>query len=98
MYYTDEATQAEVADHLQTSRATVSRLLEEARRQGIVRIEVFHGQRGRARSWCSGRRRPGADCCLYLRTAAVAPRGQAVEDLMGGPLSVRSGVPCFGGV
>ena len=41
MYYTDEATQAEVAEHLHTSRATISRLLYEARRQGIVRIEVI---------------------------------------------------------
>lgn len=40
MYYEEEATQAEVAAQLGTSRATVSRLLSEARRQGIVRIEV----------------------------------------------------------
>jgi len=41
MYYDEEATQAEVAAKLGTSRATVSRLLSEARRQGIVRIEVI---------------------------------------------------------
>lgn len=40
MYYLEDATQAEVADHLGTSRPTVSRLLSEARRLGIVRIEV----------------------------------------------------------
>ncbi len=40
LYYTEEATQAEVAAQLGTSRATVSRLLAEAKRQGIVRIEV----------------------------------------------------------
>jgi DNA-binding transcriptional regulator LsrR (DeoR family) len=40
MYYLDDATQAEVAQTLGTSRATVSRLLSEARRQGIVRIDV----------------------------------------------------------
>jgi DNA-binding transcriptional regulator LsrR (DeoR family) len=40
MYYDEDATQAEVAAKLGTSRATVSRLLSEARRQGIVRIEV----------------------------------------------------------
>jgi DNA-binding transcriptional regulator LsrR (DeoR family) len=40
MYYDEEATQADVAVKLGTSRATVSRLLSEARRQGIVRIEV----------------------------------------------------------
>ena len=41
LYYDEEATQAEVAAKLGTSRATVSRLLSEARRQGIVRIEVL---------------------------------------------------------
>lgn len=40
LYYDEDATQAEVAAKLGTSRATVSRLLSEARRQGIVRIEV----------------------------------------------------------
>ena len=40
LYYEDDATQAEVAAQLGTSRATVSRLLAEAKRQGIVRIEV----------------------------------------------------------
>src|SRR5687768_14576908 len=41
LYYVQDATQAEIADRLGTSRATVSRLLSEARRQGIVRIEVI---------------------------------------------------------
>lgn len=41
LYYDEDATQAEVAAKLGTSRATVSRLLSEARRQGIVRIEVI---------------------------------------------------------
>lgn len=40
MYYLEDATQADVAQRLRTSRATVSRLLAEARRQGIVRIAV----------------------------------------------------------
>jgi DNA-binding transcriptional regulator LsrR (DeoR family) len=40
LYYLQDATQAEIADQLGTSRATVSRLLSEARRQGIVRIDV----------------------------------------------------------
>jgi DNA-binding transcriptional regulator LsrR (DeoR family) len=40
MYYTEDATQADVAAQLGTSRATVSRLLAEAKRRGIVRIEV----------------------------------------------------------
>lgn len=40
LYYNEDATQAEVAAQLGTSRATVSRLLAEAKRRGIVRIEV----------------------------------------------------------
>lgn len=40
MYYLEDATQAEIAARLGTSRATISRLLTEARRRGIVRIEV----------------------------------------------------------
>lgn len=40
LYYLEEATQATVAETLGTSRATVSRLLAEARRHGIVRIDV----------------------------------------------------------
>ena len=40
MYYEEDANQAQIATRLGTSRATVSRLLSEARRQGIVRITV----------------------------------------------------------
>lgn len=40
LYYLEDATQADIAVRLGTSRATVSRLLSEARREGIVRIEV----------------------------------------------------------
>jgi DNA-binding transcriptional regulator LsrR (DeoR family) len=40
LYYLEDATQAEVAERLGTSRATVSRMLDEARRAGIARIEV----------------------------------------------------------
>lgn len=40
MYYRQGANQAEIARRLKTSRASVSRLLTEARRSGIVQIEV----------------------------------------------------------
>jgi DNA-binding transcriptional regulator LsrR (DeoR family) len=40
LYYEGDATQAEIADRLGVSRPTVSRLLSEARRAGIVRIDV----------------------------------------------------------
>jgi DNA-binding transcriptional regulator LsrR (DeoR family) len=40
LYYLEDATQAEIAERLGVSRPTVSRLLSEARRDGIVRIEI----------------------------------------------------------
>ncbi|MFG6202102.1 sugar-binding transcriptional regulator [Nonomuraea sp. JJY05] len=39
-YYMEEATQGDIAQRLGVSRATVSRLLTEARKQGIVEIKV----------------------------------------------------------
>ncbi|WP_432565205.1 sugar-binding transcriptional regulator [Kineococcus sp. SYSU DK003] len=41
LYYLQDATQAEIAERIGTSRATVSRLLREARDRGLVRIEVL---------------------------------------------------------
>jgi DNA-binding transcriptional regulator LsrR (DeoR family) len=40
MYYLEDATQNEIATRLGVSRPTVSRLVSEARRAGLVRIEV----------------------------------------------------------
>lgn len=40
MYYLEDATQAQIAARLSVSRPTVSRLIAEARRAGLVRIEV----------------------------------------------------------
>jgi DNA-binding transcriptional regulator LsrR (DeoR family) len=40
LYYEEELSQQEVAERLDVSRSTVSRLLQLARTQGIVRIEV----------------------------------------------------------
>ena len=40
LYYVDEQSQEKIAESLAISRSTVSRLLTEARRTGIVRIEV----------------------------------------------------------
>ncbi len=45
LYYLEDKNQAAVAAQLGTSRATVSRLLSEARRSGIVNIEVRRPQR-----------------------------------------------------
>ena len=40
LYYEDELSQAAIAERLEVSRSTVSRLLADAREQGIVRIEI----------------------------------------------------------
>ncbi|PPG10168.1 DNA-binding transcriptional regulator [Rathayibacter sp. AY1F4] len=40
MYYVEDATQVEIASRLDVSRPTVSRLIAEARRLGLVRITV----------------------------------------------------------
>lgn len=40
LYYLEDIGQAEIAKRMGTSRATVSRVLSEARRQGVVRIDV----------------------------------------------------------
>jgi lsr operon transcriptional repressor len=40
LYYRDELTQNEIAEVLRVSRATVGRLLERARQEGIVRVEL----------------------------------------------------------
>jgi lsr operon transcriptional repressor len=39
-YYIDGLTQADIAERMQTSRATVGRLLQEARDTGVVRISI----------------------------------------------------------
>jgi DNA-binding transcriptional regulator LsrR (DeoR family) len=70
LYYLEDATQADVAARLGTSRATVSRLLSEARRQGIVRIEVVPP--ADADRVDLGQRTADA---LGLRTAEVVPLG-----------------------
>lgn len=42
MYYLEDANQARIAESMKVSRPTVSRLLTEARRVGMVKIEVIH--------------------------------------------------------
>ncbi|MGO3885219.1 MAG: sugar-binding transcriptional regulator [Mycetocola sp.] len=44
MYYLEEATQATIAERLNISRPGVSRLITEARRLGLVRIDVIDPQ------------------------------------------------------
>ena len=84
MYYLEDATQAEVADQLETSRTTVSRLLSAARRRGIVRIDVVEP----ARSHAEGLAQECADALGLLSvhlTAAAAVT--APQQQLGAPLS-----------
>lgn len=84
MYYTDEATQAEVADHLQTSRATVSRLLYEARRQGIVRIEVIPADNEAAHDLADRVAAVLGLTAVYISEPLPVPgRGETSEGVMG---------------
>jgi DNA-binding transcriptional regulator LsrR (DeoR family) len=88
MYYTDEATQAEVAEHLQTSRATISRLLREARRRGIVRIEVIPTQSEFAQDLGSRVAAVLGLTATYISDPMPIPgRGETLEALMGGVLA-----------
>jgi DNA-binding transcriptional regulator LsrR (DeoR family) len=80
LYYLEEATQAEVANRLGTSRATVSRLLSEARRLGIVRIEVLDP----AETWDEDLG-PRTAAALGLSAVHVAPA--AHEAMVGASLA-----------
>ncbi|RCK70683.1 DNA-binding transcriptional regulator [Desertihabitans brevis] len=75
MYYLDEVNQAEIAAALQVSRPTVSRLLAEARRSGMVQITVHPPQQPEA--GLAGR----LATALGLRRAWVVPAAGA--DLAG---------------
>ncbi|MCW2811872.1 MAG: polymerase sigma 70 [Friedmanniella sp.] len=92
MYYDEDATQVEVARKLNTSRATVSRLLAQARARGIVRIEVVEPDH-------TDHEVLAAELCrvLGLRAAHIsAPmlavgETRSVEDVMGRVLAPAVG-------
>lgn len=42
LYYEEQLTQAEIGHRLATSRSTVSRLLRDARAQGVVQVTIHH--------------------------------------------------------
>lgn len=68
LYYLQDATQVEIADQLGMSRATVSRLLAEARRLGIVRIDVVSPVLGNGTDLAAR-----IAAALHLRAVHVAP-------------------------
>ncbi|OFJ55406.1 sugar-binding transcriptional regulator [Mycolicibacterium grossiae] len=92
LYYEDDATQAEVAEKLGTSRATVSRLLAEAKRQGIVRIEVVPPAEARPGDLADQLARALKLESVYLSAPLPIPApGRTVLDVMGRALAPAVG-------
>ncbi len=92
LYYEDDATQAEVAEQLGTSRATVSRLLSEAKRQGIVRIEVVPPAESRPGELANRLARALNLASVYLSPQLPSPgAGRSVVDVMGRALAPAVG-------
>jgi DNA-binding transcriptional regulator LsrR (DeoR family) len=92
LYYTEDATQAEVASQLGTSRATVSRLLAEAKRQGIVRIEVVPPAAAASPDIADRLTRALGLTTVFLSLPLPNPGpGRSVVDVMGGALAPAVG-------
>ena len=88
LYYEEDATQAEIAVKLHTSRATVSRLLSEARRQGIVRIEVIApGHDGSADLAAQVSAALGLQAVHISGALPASTAAKPVEDVMGSVLA-----------
>jgi DNA-binding transcriptional regulator LsrR (DeoR family) len=92
LYYTEDATQAEVAAQLGTSRATVSRLLAEAKRRGIVRIEVVPPAEVATGDLADRLARALSLTTVFLSHPLPTPGpGRAVVDVMGSALAPAVG-------
>lgn len=92
LYYEDDATQAEIAQQLGTSRATVSRLLAEAKRQGIVRIEVVPPADAQPTELAVRLARALNLHSVYLSQPLPGPGpGRSVIDVMGRALAPAAG-------
>ncbi|HET7666497.1 MAG TPA: sugar-binding domain-containing protein [Mycobacterium sp.] len=92
LYYGEDATQAEVAAQLGTSRATVSRLLTEAKRQGIVRIEVVPPAEVATGELADRLARALSLTTVFLSHSLPAPgAGRTLVDVMGGALAPAVG-------
>ena len=90
LYYLEDATQAEVAAQLGTSRATVSRLLSEARRQGIVTIQVLAPEAAGA-DGLAGRLADVLGLDSVEISAPVPAGGSSAADVMGSVLAPAVG-------
>lgn len=73
LYWNEDATQAEIAEALGTSRPTVSRLLAEAREAGIVHIEI----RKPSATGLSALARE-LTRCLGIRSVRITPPGKGM--------------------
>lgn len=92
LYYTEDATQAEVANQLGTSRATVSRLLAEAKRRGIVRIEVVPPAEVATGDLADRVARALSLTTVFLSHALPNPGpGRGIVDVMGAALAPAVG-------
>ncbi len=92
LYYTEDATQADVAAQLGTSRATVSRLLAEAKRCGIVRIEVVPPEEVATSVLTDRLVRALSLTTAFLSHPLPNPgAGRTVVDVMGGALAPAVG-------
>jgi DNA-binding transcriptional regulator LsrR (DeoR family) len=92
LYYTEDATQADVAAQLGTSRATVSRLLAEAKRRGIVRIEVVPPEEVATGDLADRLVRALSLTTVFLSHPLPAPgAGRSLVDVMGGALAPAVG-------
>jgi deoxyribonucleoside regulator len=76
LYYEEEMTQAQVAKKMDISRPMVSKLLAEARRQGIVRIEIKSPLESDGNLLAQLKARFG------LKDGLIVPVGSADENLM----------------
>jgi deoxyribonucleoside regulator len=72
LYYEEDLTQAEIGKRLNTSRSTVSRLLRDARRLGIVRITIDHRWARHSRLEAELRQRFGLRDTRVLRASNLS--------------------------
>jgi len=87
LYYLEDSNQADVAKELGTSRATVSRLLAEARRHGIVRIEVIPpSERSDSDLAAQAADALGLDAVYLSGTSAAAHLGRALAPALSSAL------------